>query len=94
MGDYHSWNVEEKLMILKINSMIYDHNHKLVEQKFSEDNMRHGQVALDRYRCLGVLEGYGVGPGARRLLRNHWRRLTMAARAMIKGNIVTQIKLL
>ena len=30
--------------------------------------------ALDRSRCLGILEGYGVGPGARRLLRNYWRR--------------------
>ena len=37
--------------------------------------------ALDRSRCLGILEGYGVGPGARRLLHNYWRRLTMAARA-------------
>ena len=36
---------------------------------------------LDRSRCLGILEGYGVGPGARRLLRNYWRRLTMAARS-------------
>ena len=35
--------------------------------------------ALDRSRCLGILEGYGVGPGARRLLRNYRRRLTMAA---------------
>ena len=37
--------------------------------------------ALDRSRCLGILEGYGVGPGARRLLHNYWHRLTMAARA-------------
>ena len=37
--------------------------------------------ALDRSRCLGILEGYGVDPGARRLLHNYWRRLTMAARA-------------
>ena len=37
--------------------------------------------ALDRSRCLGILEGYGVGPGARRLLQNYWCRLTMAARA-------------
>ena len=37
--------------------------------------------ALDRSRCLGILEGYGVGPGARRLLRNYWCRLTMAARS-------------
>ena len=31
--------------------------------------------ALYRSRCLGILEGYCVGPGARRLLRNYWRRL-------------------
>ena len=37
--------------------------------------------ALVRSRCLGILEGYGVGPGYRRLLQNYWRRLTMAARA-------------
>ena len=30
--------------------------------------------ALDRSRCLGILEGYGFGLGARRLLRNYWRR--------------------
>ena len=36
---------------------------------------------LDRSRCLDILEGYGVGPGARRLLQNYWRRLTMVARA-------------
>ena len=40
-----------------------------------------GCDALDRSRCLGILEGYGVSPGARRLLHNYWRRLTMAARA-------------
>ena len=34
--------------------------------------------ALDRFRCLGILEGYGFGPGARRLLQNYWCRLTMA----------------
>ena len=37
--------------------------------------------ALDSSRCLGILEGYGIGTGARRLLQNYWRRLTMAARA-------------
>ena len=37
--------------------------------------------AVDRSSCLGILEGYGVGPGARRLLRNYWRRLTMVARS-------------
>ena len=34
-----------------------------------------------RSRCLEILEGYGVGPNARRLLPNYWRRLTMVARA-------------
>ena len=37
--------------------------------------------ALDRSRCLYILEGYGVGPNARRLLKTYWRRLTMVARA-------------
>ena len=37
--------------------------------------------ALDRSRCLDILEGYGVGPSARCLLRTYWRRLTMVARA-------------
>ena len=33
--------------------------------------------ALDRSRCLEILECYGVGPYARRLLTNYWRRLAM-----------------
>ena len=37
--------------------------------------------ALDRSRSLEILEGYGVGPGARRLLRAYWRKSTMVARA-------------
>ena len=37
--------------------------------------------ALDRSRCMEILEGYGVGPNPRRLLINYWRRLTMVARA-------------
>ena len=36
--------------------------------------------ALDRSRCLEILEGYGVGPNARRLLKTYCRRLTMVAR--------------
>ena len=36
--------------------------------------------ALDRSRCLEILEGYGVGPRARRLLQNYWRRFKMVAR--------------
>ena len=35
--------------------------------------------ALDRSRCLEILEGYGVGPIARRLMTTYWRRLTMVA---------------
>ena len=37
--------------------------------------------ALDRSRCLVILEGYGVGPSARRLLKTYWCRLTKVARA-------------
>ena len=50
--------------------------------------------ALVRSRCLEILEGYGVGPNARRLLTTYWRRLTMVARAggyygtAFKGGIV------
>ena len=36
--------------------------------------------ALDRYRYLEILEGYGVSPWAHRILQIYWRRLTMAAR--------------
>ena len=37
--------------------------------------------ALDRSRCLDILEGYGVSPSATRLLKTYRRRLTMVARA-------------
>ena len=37
--------------------------------------------ALDRSRCLEILEGYGVGTRARQLLRTYWGKMTMAARA-------------
>ena len=37
--------------------------------------------ALDRSSCLEILEGYRVGPSARRLLTTYWRCLTMVARA-------------
>ena len=36
---------------------------------------------LDRSRCLYILEGYGVGPQACRILQMYWGRLTMVARA-------------
>ena len=35
--------------------------------------------ALDRSRCLEILEGYGVAPKSRRLLTRYWHRLTMVA---------------
>ena len=38
-------------------------------------------VALDRYRCLKILEGYGIGPQSRQILQKYWRRLTTVARA-------------
>ena len=37
--------------------------------------------ALDRSRCLDILEGYGVGPRACRILQTYWGRLSMVARA-------------
>ena len=36
--------------------------------------------ALDRYRCLDIMEGYGVGPQSFWLLRTYWSRLKMVAR--------------
>ena len=35
--------------------------------------------ALDRFRCLDILEGFGVGPRYMRLLQTYLRRLTMVA---------------
>ena len=53
--------------------------------------------ALDRSRCLEILEGYGVGPRDRRLLQTYWSCLTMVERAggyygtVFKGErVVTQ----
>ena len=37
--------------------------------------------ALDRSRCLEILEGYGVGPQAFQLLQTYWSLLTMLAMA-------------
>ena len=37
--------------------------------------------ALDRYRCLEIMEGYSMGPQARRILRTYWVWLQMVARA-------------
>ena len=38
-------------------------------------------IALDRSRCLDILDSYDVGPLSCRLLRTYWRRLTMVERA-------------
>ena len=35
---------------------------------------------LEKSRCLGILEGYGVGPRSLRLLQQYWVRLRMVAR--------------
>ena len=37
--------------------------------------------ALDRSRCLEILEGYGVGPQACRLLWKYWSRMRMVMKA-------------
>ena len=38
-------------------------------------------TAFDRSRCLEILEGYGIGPEARNLLKQYWHRLNMMAQA-------------
>ena len=37
--------------------------------------------ALERSRSLEILEGYGVGPRARPLLRTYWGKSMMVAQA-------------
>ena len=37
--------------------------------------------ALERSRCLEILEGYGMVPQATRLLQTYWRRLMMVTKA-------------
>ena len=36
--------------------------------------------ALYRVKCLEILEGYGMVPQARRILREYWENLRMVAR--------------
>ena len=38
--------------------------------------------AMDRERCILILEGHGVGPRMIRLIRNYWRDAIMVCRAM------------
>ena len=40
-------------------------------------NLHKAYDALDRSRCLEILEGYGVGLQACRFLRTYWGRLSM-----------------
>ena len=65
-------------------------NAKLLQQHaaFREEflyviflDLHKAYYALDRSRCLEILEGYSVGPKSRRLLTSYWHRLTMVARA-------------
>ena len=44
-------------------------------------DMHKSYYALERSRCLGILEGYGVGPRGLRLLRQYFARLMIVARA-------------
>ena len=37
--------------------------------------------AMDMSRCIEILEGYGVGPQARRFLQTYWMILMVVARA-------------
>ena len=37
--------------------------------------------ALDRSRCLDILERYGVAPRSRRILQTYWRRLAVVVNA-------------
>ena len=43
-------------------------------------DMHKAYGALDRSRCLEILEGYGVVTQVRRILQTYRRRLTMMAR--------------
>ena len=43
-------------------------------------DMHKAYDALDRSRCLDILEGYGMGPRALRLFRRYWDRLRMVVR--------------
>ena len=37
--------------------------------------------ALERYRCLDILAGYGEGPRTNRMIQTYWAQLQMAAKA-------------
>jgi hypothetical protein len=46
--------------------------------------------AMDRERCIMILEGYGAGPRMIRLIRGYWSDAIMVCRA--SGNYVTPFK--
>ena len=39
--------------------------------------------ALDRYRCLNILMGYGMVPRSIHILQRYWERLIMVAKARV-----------
>ena len=55
--------------------------HALIYRNDDIPDSKHYIDALDRSRSLEILEGYGVGPRDRRLLRTYWGKLTIVARA-------------
>ena len=44
-------------------------------------NLRKAYEELYRYRCLEILEGYGVGPRMLCIMRTYWVRIQIAAKA-------------
>ena len=40
--------------------------------------------SLDISRCLGIMEGCGVGPRALRLLQRHWERMKMVVWSCVR----------
>ena len=44
-------------------------------------NLRKAYNNLERYRCLDILSGYGVGARTLRILRTYWAQIQMAAKA-------------
>ena len=44
-------------------------------------DLRKAYDAMDRGRCLEILEGYGVGPNIRRLLSHFWEEAELVCRA-------------
>ena len=67
------------LVDLKVLQQVTDLMEEVLHEIFLD--LHKAYNALDRSRCLGILEGYGVGPRDLRLLQLYWARLRMVARA-------------